>query len=164
MSSQKRAIFTLIVTLGFVCITNLAQTVETFVTLKDLPEAARSTVQKQSEGAKLRGLIKRVESDQTFYRAEVQVKGHKRYILVDETGSIAEIAEETPFATLPVEVKATIEQKGGKDKVKGVKSITRNSVVVAYEARISSDEMIREIKVGADGKLISLVNTNIVVR
>ncbi|HSB12255.1 MAG TPA: hypothetical protein VLM38_22400 [Blastocatellia bacterium] len=165
MTPRRRAVTALLITLGLVfCITSFAQTVETFVRMKDLPEAVRKTVQQQSEGAKLRGLIKKIESDQTLYQAELKVDGHKRYLLIDESGTVVEIDEEVPFASLPAEVRATIEQKAGKEKVKTVESITKNNVIVAYEAEVSSAGRIREIRVGADGKLISIVITDIVIR
>jgi hypothetical protein len=141
-----------------------AQRLEKPVKMKDLPEAVRKTVQEQSAGGKLRGLVMEVEDGQTVYEAELQLSGHKRDVLIDEKGAVVQIEEEIPYASLPADVKAIIEQKAGKARIKSVESITKNNVIVAYEAHASRAGKALEIKVGADGKLISVEEMRFVVR
>lgn len=131
-----------------------AQESETRVKMKDLPEAVRKTVQEQSKGAVVRGLAKEVEKGQTYYEAELRVKGHTRDVLIDSSGAVVEIEEQVAMSSLPPGVKETIRKNAGKGKVTSVESITKNNTVVAYEAHVNTAGKRSEIKVAPDGKLI----------
>ena len=133
-----------------------AQTSEKPVKMKDLPEAARKTVQEQSKGATLRGLAKEVKDGQTFYEAELKVNGHKKDVLIDPSGAVVEIEEEVALASLPAEVQATIKKGAGKGKITLVESITKNNTIEAYEAHVTRAGKKSEIKVAPDGRLISV--------
>ena len=153
---------TLIVSMLSICslliISALGQENEKRVKMRDLPEPVRKTVQEQSKGATLRGLAKEVKDGQTFYEAELKVSGHTKDVLIDAAGAVVEIEEEVAMASLPPAVKATIEKNAGKGKITSVESITKNIALVAYEAHVSKAGKKSEIKVGADGKLISTEN------
>lgn len=123
--------------------------------MKDLPEAVRKTVEEQRKGATLRGLAREVENGKTFYEAELKVNGHNKDVLIDPSGAVVEIEEQVSLSSLPAAVKATILKKAGKGKVTAVESITRNNAIEAYEAHVKTAGKKSEIKVGADGKLIS---------
>ena len=133
----------------------LAQNSEKPVTMKDLPEAVRKTVQEQSKGATLRGLAKEVEDGKTFYEAELTVNGHNKDVLIDSSGAVVEIEEQVALSSVPAEVKATILKNAGKGKITAVESITKNNILEAYEAHVSRAGKKSEIKVAPDGKLIT---------
>ena len=59
---------------------------------------------------------------------------------------------------LPPAVKAELVRKAGKGKILIVESITKNDVLVEYEAQVSRAGKRSEIKVGADGKSIDTEN------
>lgn len=149
---------TLAVVLLSICslliVTAGAQESETRVKMKDLPEAVRKTVQEQSKGAAVRGLAKEVEKGQTYYEAELRVKGHTRDVLIDSSGAVVEIEEQVAMSSLPPDVKEAIRKNAGKGKVTSVESITKNNIVVAYEAHVNTAGKRSEIKVAPDGKLI----------
>ena len=133
----------------------LAQNSEKSVKMKDLPEAVRKTVQEQSKGATLRGLAKEVEDGKTFYEAELKVNGHNKDVLIDPTGAVVEIEEQVAQASLPADVRATIQKAAGKGKITAVESITKNNTLEAYEAHVTKAGKKSEIKVTTDGKLIT---------
>lgn len=135
-----------------------AQNSEKPVTMKDLPEAVRKTVQEQSKGAALRGLAKEVEDGKTFYEAEFKVNGHNRDVLIDPSGAVVEIEEQVALSSVPAEVKATILKNAGKGKITAVESITKNDILEAYEAHVTRAGKKSEIKVAVDGKLITTEN------
>jgi hypothetical protein len=105
--------------------------------MKDLPEAVRKTVQEQSKGAVVRGLAKEVEKGQTYYEAELRVKGHTRDVLIDSSGAVVETEEQVTMSSLPPGVRETIRKNAGKGKVTSVESITKNNTLEAYEAHVS---------------------------
>lgn len=137
------------------CANTSARVSEKPVKMKDLPEAVRKTVQEQSKGATLRGLTKEVEKGQTFYEAELKVNGHNKDLLIDSSGAIVEIEEMVALNSLPAAVKATILKSAGKGRIISVESITKSNTIEAYEAHVSRAGKKSEIKVGADGKLMS---------
>ena len=124
------------------------------VRMKDLPKVVQKTVQEQSIGATISGLSKEVEHGKTYYEVELKVNGHGKDILIDPTGAIVEIEEEVSVASLPAAVKTAIEAKAGKGRIVKVESITKNNVLVAYEAQVNTAGKKSEIKVGPEGKSI----------
>ena len=133
-----------------------AQDSERPVKMKELPEAVRKTVQEQSKGAILRGLAKETKDGNTYYEAELKVRGHRKDVLMDPSGAVVEIEEEVALASLPAEVQATIKKGAGKGKIFLVESITRNNAVEAYEAHVRTAGKQTEIKVAPNGQVISV--------
>lgn len=131
-----------------------AQNSEKPVRMKDLPEAVRKTVQEQSKGATLRGLAKEIKDGETFYEAELRVKGHNKDVLIDPSGAVIEIEEQVTLSSLPAEVKAAMLKNAGKGKIILVESITKSNTLEAYEAHVSRAGKRFEIKVAPDGNLI----------
>jgi hypothetical protein len=154
LRKNNAAAFLFSVSLAFSA-TAFAQNSEKAVKMKDLPEAVRKTVQDQSKGATLRGLAKEIEDGKTFYEAELSINGHTKDVLIDPSGAIVEIEEQVALTAVPSEVKATIMKNAGKGKITVVESITKNNVLEAYEAHVTQAGKMSEIKVAADGKLIS---------
>ena len=128
---------------------------EKSVKMKDLPEAVQKTVREQSKGAKVGDLSIEIENGKTCYEAELKSKGHKKDILIDETGTVLEVEEKVEFSKLPAAVKEQIKKSAGKGKIKRVEAITKNGAPTVYEAVVKTAGKKSEITVAADGKLIS---------
>jgi len=64
------------------------------------------------------------------------------------------VEEQVSLNALPPAVKAELERRAGKGKISTVESITRNGVIVEYEAQVRTAGKRSEIKVSADGKSI----------
>jgi uncharacterized membrane protein YkoI len=118
----------------------------------ELPAAVEKTVAAQSQNATIRGFSVEEENGHTYYEAEMKVNGHGRDVLMDETGAIVEVEEETAMDSLPAAVMAGLQGKAGKGKVVKVESITKHGKVVAYEAKVMTDGKKSEVQVGPDGR------------
>jgi len=136
------------------CLSAFAQESEKKVSMKDLPEPVRKTVQEQSKGAKVRGLTREVDNGHTYYEASLKVNGRNRDVLIDPSGAVVEVEDEVAMASLPINVRTTIEKVAGKAKIESVESITKNNNIVAYEAHVKTGGKESEIKVAANGELI----------
>src|SRR5262245_11498931 len=132
--------------------TSLAQEIERPARMKDLPQAVQATVREQSRGAVVLGLTVETENGQTFYEASLRVKGRVRDVLIDAKGNVVEIEEQVTLASLPPAARAEIVRQAGKGKITIVESITKNNVIVAYEAHVRTAGRISEIKVDPYGK------------
>jgi uncharacterized membrane protein YkoI len=132
--------------------TTLAQETERPARMKDLPQAVQAAVREQSRGAVVRGLSIETEKGQTFYEASLKVKGRIRDVLIDADGNVVEIEEQVTLASLPPAARAEIVKQAGKGRILTVESITKNNVIVAYEAHVKTAGKISEIKVDPDGK------------
>lgn len=128
------------------------------VRMKNLPKAVQQTVKQQSKGAKIRGLSMETENGNVYYEVELRINGHSKDVLIDQTGAVVEVEEETSFDSLPQAVKAGIESHAEGGRIVFVESITRNATIVAYEAQIRLGQRILEVKVDTGGQLISKEN------
>lgn len=131
---------------------SLAQETERPARMKDLPQAVQATVREQSRGAVVLGLSVETENGQTFYEASLRVKGRIRDVLIDANGNVVEVEEQVTLASLPQAARAEIVKQAGKGRILVVESITKNNVIVAYEAHVRAAGKISEIKVDPDGK------------
>jgi hypothetical protein len=102
-----------------------ALTQEKKIKRSDLPPAVEKTVAAQSQGATIRGFSQEKEKGQTFYEAELMVKGHSKDVLMEVNGVIVEVEEE---------------------------SITKHGKLVAYEAQVVINGKRSEVQVGPDGR------------
>ena len=127
---------------------------EVAIKMKDLPAAVRKTVEELSKGATLRGLSKEVEAGKTYYEAELKVDGRSKDVLIDPTGAVVEIEEQATLDSLPELARVAIEKHAGKRKIVSVESVTRNSNIVAYEAKVQGTGKTSEIRVAPDGTLM----------
>ena len=66
-----------------------------------------------------------------------------------------EIEEAVALSTLPPAIQTAIQSHAGTGKILLVESITKNNAITAYEAHVKMGRKTTEIKVGADGQLIS---------
>jgi len=127
---------------------------DTPVKMADLPAAVQKTVKEQSQGATIRGLSKEVEKGKTTYEAELRVNGHNKDITIDETGTVIEVEEEVPIASVPAAAKEAIEKAAGKGKVLKVETVTHGNTLVAYEAVVQKTPGGKksEVRVDPQGK------------
>jgi hypothetical protein len=118
----------------------------------DLPPAVEKTVAAQSQGATIRGFSEEKEKGQTFYEAELNVKGHSKDVLIDAQGMVVEVEEQVALEQLPADVKSGLAAKAGSGKITKVESITKHDKLVAYEAQVRTNGKRSEVQVGPDGK------------
>ncbi len=120
----------------------------------DIPDAVEKTVAVQSQGATIKGFSQEIENGQTFYEAEMTIKGHSKDIEMDSTGAIVEVEEQVALDSLPAAVKAGLQAKAGVGKIVKVESLTKHDKLVAYEAKVQTEASgkKKEIQVGPDGK------------
>lgn len=139
----------------FICVALLAGVAmaqEKPVKMKDLPAAVQKTVQEQTKGAELKGLSKEVEKGKTFYEAETKVNGKGRDILIDPSGAVVEVEEETTLDSIPAPAKAAIQKYAQNGKILKVESVTKGGEV-SYEATVNKGGMKSEVAVAADGTI-----------
>ena len=128
---------------------------EKAVALKDTPAAVQKTITDQLKGGKLRGLSLEVENGRTQYEAELTVDGHDRDLIIDPAGKVLEVEGVVEFSALPDVVRAGLTREAGKGSIGRVEDVTREGVV-SYEALIKEPgKKDREVKVGADGKVVA---------
>ena len=125
---------------------------EVKVKMKDLPAAVRKTVQEQLRDASLRGLSREVEDGKIFYEASLNVGGHAKDVLVDESGAVVAVEEQVPMSSLPPAAREALQKQFAGGKLVTVESITRNNTVAAYEAHVRKGKQTIEIKVTPNGK------------
>ena len=118
----------------------------------DLPPAVEKTVAAQSVGASIKGFSKENEKGQTYYEAEMIVKGHTKDVLIDINGNIVEVEEQVAMDALPADVKAALQAKAGEGKLVKVETITKKDKLVAYEAQVTKGGKKSEVQVGPGGK------------
>ncbi|HZE27600.1 MAG TPA: hypothetical protein VE083_09445 [Terriglobales bacterium] len=120
----------------------------------ELPAAVEKTVAAQSQGATIRGFSTEKENGQTYYEAEMTVNRHRKDILIDSNGAIAEIEEQVAVDSLPPVVRDGLQAKAGQGKLVEVESITKHDKLVAYEAKVVTGGKKSEVQVGPDGKAL----------
>jgi hypothetical protein len=114
----------------------------------DLPAAVQATADRESSGGTVREYAKVVEKGQVVYAMDLVVGGHAKEILIGADGNVFEVREDVPFDQLPPEVAAGFKQKAGQGRIGKVTSISKNTAVIGYEARVGS----QKIELGVDGK------------
>lgn len=118
----------------------------------DLPPAVEKTVAEQSSGATIRGFAEEKEKGKTLYEAQLTVDGHTKDVLIDAAGTVVEVEEQVAMDKLPDDVKAGLQAKAGKGKIRKVESIKKHDKLVAYEAQVDLNGKKSEVQVGPDGK------------
>jgi uncharacterized membrane protein YkoI len=124
------------------------------VALKDLPAAAQKAVQDLIKGAELKGLSQEEENGKTVYEVETIKNGKSRDAVIDATGAILELEEETTLNEIPGPSKAAIEKAAANGKVAKVEVVTKGNSKT-YEAAITKAGKKSEIKVTTDGSIVT---------
>ncbi|HTQ57133.1 MAG TPA: hypothetical protein VMI94_21840 [Bryobacteraceae bacterium] len=122
------------------------------VKMSDLPLAVQKTVKEQTRGARIRGFSKEVENGKTYYEAETMVNGKSRDILMDSTGTVVEVEEQTDLNSIPAAARRALDGRIGTGKVLRVESVTKGSQV-SYEAHILRHGKRSEVTVAPDGTI-----------
>jgi len=143
-------VFTIIVTIAF----SVAQGNEQAVQLSELPPAVRAAVQHQSSGATVRGFSKERENGETYYEAELKVKGHNKDVLMDSGGTVVEVEEEVAFRSLPARVQSGLRKQASGGRIVKVESVTKKDKLVAYEAQVVKHGKRSELQVGPEGEAL----------
>lgn len=129
-----------------------AQDQEKKVKRSDLPPAVEKAVVEQSQGATIRGFSQEKENGQTFYEAELVVKGHSKDVLMDADGAVVEVEEQIPTESLSLAVRDGLQAKAGNGKLVKVETLTKKGKLVAYEAQVLTNGKKSEVQVGPEGK------------
>ncbi|HEY7141978.1 MAG TPA: hypothetical protein VIE44_17925 [Methylomirabilota bacterium] len=83
----------------------------TRVSLEDLPDAPRRTVQKLTAGGQIERIDKEVEDGRTVYDVEATVGGkHTEFLVADSDGAVLETETSVDFTQLPAAVRAAAVQ------------------------------------------------------
>ena len=138
--------------LAFVLLAGMGSAQEGKIKRSDLPPAVEKTAAEVSKGATIKGFSKETENGKTTYEIEMVVNGHTKDVEVDANGAILEVEEQVEMDSLPAEVKAGLNAKAGRGRILKVESLTKNSKLVAYEAKVETAGKKSEIQVGPDGK------------
>ena len=125
------------------------------ITRDELPVAVRKTADKQAVGATVRGYTKEVENGQVEYEVELFTGRHTKDISIAPDGRVLEVEEQVEIGSLPEEVKSGLQGAASSGKITKVESITKNGILVAYEAKVAGSGKHSEVKVGPDGKRLN---------
>jgi len=122
---------------------------------EQLPPAVQKTVEKESEGATIKGFATEVEKGRRLYEAELTVNGHSKDILMDRNGNIVEVEEEVAMDSVPATVQDALRKAAGKGTIGKIESLTKNGKLVAYEAVVKTGARRSEIQVGPNGEKLA---------
>jgi hypothetical protein len=104
--------------------------------IKDAPAAVEKTVLEQSAGGTLVGFTTEKENGETLYEAEMKISGHSKNLLIDASGSIRTVEEETTLSALAPAVQAEVQKSVGKSKILAMESVTKRGKLQGYELQI----------------------------
>jgi len=122
------------------------------ITREQLPAAVKQTVDRESQGATVKGFATEVEHGQKLYEASLTVNGHSKDILIDKTGNIVEVEEQVSVDSLPPAVQEALKKAAGSGTIEVVESLTKNGKLVAYEAQVRHGRKRSETQVGPNGE------------
>ncbi|MGA7411358.1 MAG: hypothetical protein WBW33_12795 [Bryobacteraceae bacterium] len=137
-------------TLAFIAGSTMLLAAETKVQIKDLPEPVQKTIKKQASGATLKGINKEIEHGKTYYEAETVVNGKSRDVLIDPSGEVVEVEEDTTLADIPEPARLALQKQAATGKILSVESSKKGSTV-SYEAVIQNNGKKSEVAVNANG-------------
>ena len=135
-------------------IASLALQAESKVKLESLPQAVQTTIRNETRGGTLLAIVKEVENGKTLYEVESKKAGKTRDFMVDTSGSVVSVEEETDMASVPQEVQAGLKKAAGSSKITKVEKVTEGTVT-KYEATVQGKLGKKsEVSVNADGSPI----------
>jgi uncharacterized membrane protein YkoI len=143
------------------------------VSINQVPEAVKATILAEAKGGSVEEIEVEIEDGQTIYEAEVIIDGQEVEIEVAADGTLLskgieddedegddddhdedEDEEEVSLDEVPEAVKATILREAAGAEIKELERETEDGQTV-YEAEAIIDGQEVEIKVAADGTLLS---------
>ena len=122
------------------------------LTRNQLPPQVIATVDKETQGATIKGYATEVEHGKKVYEAETVVNGHTRDLQVEADGTLTEVEEEVSMMSLPATVSASLNMRAKGAAITKVESLTKNGRLVAYEASTNKAGHKGEIQVGPAGE------------
>lgn len=122
---------------------------------EQLPPAVKKTVEREGEGATIKGFASEVEKGRRLYEAELEVNGHSKDILMDRNGNIVEVEEEVAMDSLPATVQDALKHAAGKGTIAKIETLTKSGKLVAYEAQVKTGAKRSEIQVGPNGEKLA---------
>jgi hypothetical protein len=120
------------------------------VKYSDLPPAVKETVQRETQGATVKGYSREVENGKIEYEVETMLDGKSRDIAIDPSGKIIEVEQQISLDAVPAAAMAAIRKGAGEGSIQKVEEVKSDSET-AYEAQIAGHGKHREIRVRADG-------------
>jgi len=133
------------------CFTPLTLAAEKKISKSALPPAVQKTAEEVSKGATVKGYSQDNENGKTEYEVEMTVDGHSKDVSIGPDGSLLETEEQVGNPALPSAVQLGLKAKAGKGSITKIESITKQGLVVAYEAQVKTSAKHSEIQVGPDG-------------
>ena len=106
------------------------------VQIQGAPTAVQKTVKEQSAAGMLVGFTTEKEGNETLYEAEMKISGHSKNLLIDSSGSIREVEEETTVSDLPPGLQSEVQKSVGKSKILAMESISKAGRLVGFELRV----------------------------
>ena len=120
----------------------------------NLPPAVQKTIQDQSKGDQLKGIVQETEKGRAQYEVETIRNGKRRDFSVDIKGALLEVEEETAFDSIPEAAKQAITHKVAGGKLGIVETVTRDGATL-YEADYTSrNGKKHEVLVKPDGTAV----------
>lgn len=148
MKSAAAFAATLLVVIG----TTTARPQDKKLTKAQLPPAVAAAVDRESNGATVKGFATELEHGKRVYEAETVINGHTRDLQFSPTGDLLEVEEEVAFESLSAPVKTSLKAKATGGEIKKVESLVKNGKLVAYEATIAKGSRIHGVQVGPTGE------------
>ena len=137
-----------------VSLSTIAASQEKKMQRAQLPAAVQRAIDRQAQGATIKGYSTEKENGKTYFEAEMMVNGHSKDVLFDASGAVVEIEEQVAIGSLAPAVIEGLQAKAGQGKIVQVESISKHGQVVAYEAKVHTAGKLSEVQVGPDGKLL----------
>ena len=122
------------------------------LTRRQLPAPVLATVEKETQGATIKGYSMERDHGRMVYEAETVVNGHTRDLQIDKNGVLMEIEEEVSMESLPATVSASLNSQAKGATIIKVESLTKGGRLVAYEASTRKAGHKGEIQVGPAGE------------
>jgi uncharacterized membrane protein YkoI len=121
----------------------------------DLPAAVAKTADQQIKGATVIGYKMEKEDGKIEYELQMTLNGHSKDVTIAPDGQLLEVEEQVVLEELPANVRVALRAKAGKGKITKVESLTKQGMIVAYEAQVLTDGKHTEVQVGPDGKTLN---------
>jgi uncharacterized membrane protein YkoI len=122
---------------------------------ESLPAAVLKRVSTESQGAKIEKSTQINKDGKTLYEVEFQLGGHERELVLDASGEVIKTEDIVALSTVPAPTKQQIEKSVGHGKLIKIEAIAEKGKPMIYEAEYEADGHKSEIKIAADGKIIS---------
>lgn len=143
------------VVIGLALGTASALMADTKIERSQLPPAVEKTVQRETQGATIKGFSKETENGVLEYEAETVVDGHTRDLAIAQDGRLLEVEEEVALNSLPASVQSSLAARAAGAKITKVESLKKSGKLVAYEATTLKGSKHGEIQVGPNGEKLA---------